>query len=85
MNITTNKINREYKGHTITIDMIDEIDPDGTIVVRKMVCYVVTPHGDAGPLRVSPYIPLDEIHAHAVEWVDEGCPGIGNPFAPAWA
>ena len=85
MNITTNMSNREYNGHTITSDQIDEIDPDGRIAVRKLVCIVIDPRGEAGPLKVSPYIPLDEVHAHAVEWVNEGCPGIGNPFAPAWA
>ena len=84
MNITTNLINREYNGHTVAIDQIDEIDPDGVIMLRKLFCYVITPNGDAGPLRVSPYITLDEMHTHAIEWVDAGCPEIGNPFAPAW-
>ena len=85
MNITTNMINREYNGHTIAIDQIDEIDPDGRIAVRKLICIVIDPNGNDGPLKVAPYIALEEVHAHAVEWVNAGCPGIGNPFAPAWA
>ena len=85
MNIQANMLHREYNGHTIAIDQIDEIDIDGNIAVRKLLCTVIDPHGNAGPLRVSPYLPIDEIHTHAIDWCDEGCPGMGNPFAPAWA
>jgi len=69
--------------HTLTIDKISELDPQGNVMLVKYVAYVIDPVGDAMVFNYSPYAPLGELLDSAKVWIQCGCPSdcdeIGFP------
>ena len=60
--------------HTLTIDKISELDPQGNVVLVKYIAYVIDPVGDAIVFNYSPYAKLGELLDSAKIWIECGCP-----------
>ena len=60
--------------HTLTIDKISELDPDGNVMLVKYIAYVIDPVGDAMVFNYSPYAELGELLDSAKVWIECGCP-----------
>ena len=82
-NKTTDILNVVYNDHRILIDRLEEIDMDGNVAVRKLLCSVITPAYESLIFNVSPYTPITEMHAMVKVWIDCGwpsnCDDIGMP------
>lgn len=60
--------------HTLTIDRISELDPEGNVVLVKLIAYVIDPIGNAMVFNYSPYAKLSELLSSAKVWIECGCP-----------
>ena len=60
--------------HTLTIDKISELDPQGNVMLVKYIAYVIDPVGDAIVFNYSPYAKLGELLDSAKIWIECGCP-----------
>jgi len=60
--------------HTLTIDKISELDPEGNVVLVKYIAYVIDPIGNAMVFNYSPYAKLGELLDSAKVWIECGCP-----------
>ncbi len=60
--------------HTLTIDKISELDPQGNVMVTKLIAYVIDPLDNAMVFNYSPYAPLSELLNSAKVWIQCGCP-----------
>ena len=60
--------------HTLTIDKISELDPNGNVMLVKYIAYVIDPVGDAIVFNYSPYAKLGELLDSAKIWIECGCP-----------
>ena len=60
--------------HTLTIDKISELDPQGNVMLVKLIAYVIDPVGDAMVFNYSPYAPIPELLNSAKVWIQCGCP-----------
>ena len=60
--------------HTLTIDKISELDPQGNVVLDNYIAYVIDPVGDAMVCNYSPYAKLGELLDSAKIWIECGCP-----------
>jgi hypothetical protein len=69
--------------HSLTIDKISELDPDGNVMLVKYIAYVIDPLGNAMVFNYSPYAPLGELLDSAKVWIQCGCPSdcdeVGYP------
>jgi len=73
-NKTTDILNVVYNDHRILIDRHDEIDMEGNVAVRKLLCSVITPAYQALIFNVSPYTKITDMHTMVKVWIDHGCP-----------
>jgi len=64
--------------HTLTIDRISELDPEGNVVLVKLIAYVIDPIGNAMVFNYSPYAKLSELLSSAKMWIECGCPSDGD-------
>ena len=69
-----NSENYGLEDHTLWVDKISELDPDGNVMVTKLIAYVVDPIGNAMVFNYSPYAPLSELLNSAKVWIQCGCP-----------
>ena len=60
--------------HTLTIDKIVALDPQGNVMLTKYVAYVIDPLDNAMVFNYSPYAPLGELLDSAKVWIQCGCP-----------
>ena len=60
--------------HSLTIDKISELDPEGNVVLVKLIAYVIDPIGNAMVFNYSPYAKLGELLESAKVWIQCGCP-----------
>ena len=60
--------------HSLTIDKISELDPEGNVVLVKYIAYVIDPIGNAMVFNYSPYARLGELLDSAKVWIECGCP-----------
>ena len=60
--------------HSLTIDKISELDPEGNVVLVKLIAYVIDPIGNAMVFNYSPYAKLSELLNSAKVWIQFGCP-----------
>ena len=60
--------------HSLTIDKISELDPEGNVVLVKLIAYVIDPTGNAMVFNYSPYAKLGELLESAKVWIQCGCP-----------
>jgi len=60
--------------HSLTIDKISELDPQGNVMVTKLIAYVIDPLDNAMIFNYSPYAPLGELLDSAKVWIECGCP-----------
>ena len=60
--------------HSLTIDKISELDPEGNVVLVKLIAYVIDPIGNAMVFNYSPYAKLGELLESARVWIQCGCP-----------
>ena len=69
--------------HTLTIDKISELDPQGNVMLVKLIAYVIDPLDNAMVFNYSPYAKLSELLNSAKVWIQCGCPSdcdaIGLP------
>ena len=63
-----------FDNHTLHIDKIVEVDPDGNPMVSKLIAHVLKPNGVAELFCASPYTPLGELVDMAKCWISCGCP-----------
>ena len=47
--------------HTLTIDKISELDPNGNVMLVKLIAYVIDPLDNAMVFNYSPYAKLGEL------------------------
>ena len=73
-NKTTDILNVMHNNHRILIDRHDEIDMDGNVAVRRLLCSVITPAHKALIFNVSPFTKITDMHAMVKVWIDCGCP-----------
>jgi len=78
MNKQTDVLNAVYNNHRILIDRLDEMDMDGNVAVRKLLCTVITPAHQALIFNVSPYTKITDMHTMVKVWIDCGCPSDCN-------
>ena len=64
--------------HTLTIDKISELDPQGNVMLVKYVAYVIDPLDNAMVFNYSPYAKLGELLDSAKMWIQCGCPSDGD-------
>ena len=69
-----NSENYGLEDHTLWVDKISELDPDGNVMVTKLIAYVIDPIGNAMVFNYSPYAPLSELLNSAKVWIWCGCP-----------
>ena len=62
--------------HTLTIDKISELDPQGNVMLVKLIAYVIDPLDNAMVFNYSPYAKLSELLNSAKVWIQCGCPAI---------
>ena len=60
--------------HTLTIDKISELDPQGNVMLVKLLAYVIDPLDNAMVFNYSPYAKLSELLNSAKVWIQCGCP-----------
>jgi hypothetical protein len=60
--------------HTLTIDKISELDPEGNVMLVKLIAYVIDPLDNAMVFNYSPYAKLGELLDSAKVWIQCGCP-----------
>ena len=60
--------------HTLTIDKISELDPQGNVMLVKYIAYVIDPLNNAMVFNYSPYAKLGELLDSAKMWIQCGCP-----------
>ena len=60
--------------HTLTIDKISELDPQGNVMLVKLIAYVIDPLDNAMVFYYSPYAKLSELLNSAKVWIQCGCP-----------
>ena len=60
--------------HTLTIDKISELDPQGNVMLVKLIAYVIDPLDNAMVVNYSPYAKLSELLNSAKVWIQCGCP-----------
>ena len=60
--------------HTLTIDKISELDPQGNVMLVKLIAYVIAPLDNAMVFNYSPYAKLSELLNSAKVWIQCGCP-----------
>ena len=60
--------------HTLTIDKISELDPQGNVMLVKLIAYVIDPLDNAMVFNYSPYAKLSELLNSAKVWIQCGCP-----------
>ena len=60
--------------HTLTIDKISELDPQGNVMLVKLIAYVIDPLDNAMVFNYSPYAKLSEVLNSAKVWIQCGCP-----------
>ena len=60
--------------HTLTIDKISELDPQGNVMLVKLIAYVIDPLDNAMVFSYSPYAKLSELLDSAKVWIQCGCP-----------
>ena len=60
--------------HTLTIDKISELDPEGNVMVTKLIAYVIDPLDRPLLFHYSPYAPLSELLNSVKVWIECGCP-----------
>ena len=60
--------------HTLTIDKISELDPQGNVMLVKLIAYVIDPLDNAMVFNYSPYAKLSELLNSAKVWFQCGCP-----------
>ena len=59
--------------HTLTIDKISELDPQGNVMLVKYIAYVIDPLNNAMVFNYSPYAKLGELLDSAKMWIQCGC------------
>ena len=64
--------------HTLTIDKISELDPNGNVMLVKYIAYVIDPLDNAMVFNYSPYAKLGELLDSAKMWIQCGCPSDGD-------
>ena len=52
----------------------DGHDPEGNVVLVKLIAYVIDPIGNAMVFNYSPYAKLSELLSSAKVWIECGCP-----------
>ena len=60
--------------YTLTIDKISELDPQGNVMLVKLIAYVIDPLDNAMVFNYSPYAKLGELLNSAKVWIECGCP-----------
>ena len=72
--------------HTLTIDKISELDPQGNVMLVKYIAYVIDPLNNAMVFNYSPYAKLGELLDSAKMWIQFGCPsdGYAQGFPRKW-
>ena len=60
--------------HTLTIEKISELDPQGNVMLVKLIAYVIDPLDNAMVFNYSPYAKLSELLNSAKVWIQCGCP-----------
>ena len=60
--------------HTLTIDKISELDPNGNVMLVNYIAYVIDPLDNAMVFNYSPYAKLGELLDSAKMWIQCGCP-----------
>ena len=60
--------------HTLTINKISELDPQGNVMLVKLIAYVIDPLDNAMVFNYSPYAKLSELLNSAKVWIQCGCP-----------
>ena len=60
--------------HTLTIDKISELDPQGNVMLVKLIAYVIDPLDNAMVFNYSPNAKLSELLNSAKVWIQCGCP-----------
>ena len=64
--------------HTLTIDKISELDPNGNVMLVKYIAYVIDPLDNAMVFNYSPYAKLGELLDSAMVWLQCGGPSDGD-------
>ena len=64
--------------HTLTIDKISELDPNGNVMLVKYIAYVIDPLDNAMVFNYSPYAKLGELLDSAKMWNQCGCTSDGD-------
>ena len=69
--------------HTLTIDKISELDPQGNVMLVKLIAYVIDPLDNAMVFNYSPYAKLSELLNSAKVWIQccfpSDCDAMGLP------
>ena len=73
-----NSENYGLEDHTLWVDKISELDPDGNVMLTKLIAYVIDPIGNAMVFNYSPYAKLGELLESAKMWIECGCPSDGD-------
>ena len=69
-----NAENYGLEDHSLWVDKISELDPEGNVVLVKLIAYVIDPIGNAMVFNYSPYAKLSELLNSAKVWIQCGCP-----------
>lgn len=69
-----NAENYGLEDYSLWVDKISELDPEGNVVLVKLIAYVIDPIGNAMVFNYSPYAKLSELLNSAKVWIQCGCP-----------